>query len=150
MMGAVAKGMYEKEGYILAVIPAFFKEAKAEISFKKCSEYIYTDTVRERKREMEDRSDAFIIAPGGIGTFDEFFEILTLKQLGRHNKAIALYNVNGFYDELEKMMNKYIDEEFITKDCKQLYKVFTDIDEMLVYVENYDQKNIDISKVKIR
>ena len=150
MMGAVAKGVYEKNGYILGVIPEFFKEAGTEISFLNCTEYFYTDTVRERKEVMEERSDAFIIAPGGIGTFDEFFEILTLKQLGRHNKAIALFNVNGFYDELERMMTKYIDEKFITDDCKQLYKVFTDINEMLSYVENYDQKDIDLSKVKIR
>ena len=150
MMGSVAKGAYEKGGYILGIVPSFFREAGTEISFSNCSKYIYTDTVRERKKEMEDNSDAFIIAPGGIGTFDEFFEILTLKQLGRHNKAIALFNVNGFYDELEKMMTKYIEEKFITDDCKQLYKVFTDIDEMLSYVENYDQKDIDLSKVKIR
>ena len=150
MMGAVAQGVYEKNGYILGVIPDFFKEAGAEISFSNCTKYIYTDTVRERKEKMENNSEAFVIAPGGIGTFDEFFEILTLKQLGRHNKAIALFNVNGFYDELEKMMTKYIEEKFITDDCKQLYKVFTDIDEMLSYIENYDQKDIDLSRVKIR
>ena len=150
MMGAVAKGVYEKNGYILGVVPSFFKEAGTEISFLNCTKCIYTDTVRERKREMEDNSDAFIIAPVGIGTFDEFFEILTLKQLGRHNKAITLFNVNGFYDELEKMMTKYIEEKFITDDCKQLYKVFTNCDEMLSYIENYNQKDIDLSRVKIR
>ena len=150
MMGAVAEGVYEKNGYILGVIPEFFKEAKAEISFKNCTDYIYTDTMRNRKREMEENCDGFIMSPGGIGTLDEFFEILTLKQLGRHNKPIVLYNVNGFYDELENMMNTSINEYFITQDCKDLYKVFTDIDEMLDYIENYDQKDIDLSKVKIR
>lgn len=150
MMGAVAEGVYEKNGYLLGVIPHFFKEAGSEISFDKCTEYIYTDTMRERKRELEENCDGFIVSPGGIGTLDEFFEILTLKQLGRHNKPIALYNINGFYDELEDMMNKSIEEEFITQDCKDLYKVFSDIDEMLDYIENYDQEDIDLSKVKIR
>lgn len=150
MMGATAQGVYEKGGYLLGVVPSFFKESNPEISFKNCTEYIYTDTMRERKRLMEENSEAFIIVPGGIGTFDEFFEILTLKQLGRHNKAIALYNINGFYDELEKMMTKYIEEQFITSDCKELYSVFTDADEMLDYIENYDPKDIDLSKVKIR
>lgn len=150
MMGAVAEGVYEKGGYILGVVPNFFKEAKTEISFKNCTKYIYTDTVRERKREMEENCDAFIIAPGGIGTFDEFFEILTLKQLGRHNKAIVLLNINNFYDELEKMMTKYIEEKFITSDCKDLYKVFTNIDDMLLYLESYDPEDIDLDKVKIR
>lgn len=150
MMGAVAEGVYEKGGKILGVVPSFFKEANSEVSFTKCTEYIYTDTVRERKRQMEEHCDAFIIAPGGIGTLDEFFEILTLKQLGRHNKAIVLYNINGFYDELDVMMTRYIEEQFITDDCKELYKVFSDADEMLDYILEYDPEDIDLSKVKIR
>lgn len=150
MMGAVARGVEENGGYILGVIPAFFKEAGSEISFTKCTEYVYTDTVRDRKRQMEEHCDAFIITPGGIGTLDEFFEILTLKQLGRHNKAIVLYNINGFYDELDKMMTRYIEEQFIPEDCKDLYKVFTDVDEMLKYIEEYNPEDIDLSKVKIR
>lgn len=150
MMGAVAKGIDENNGYLLGVVPSFFKEANSEVSYKHCSEYIYTETMRERKREMEENGDAFIITPGGIGTLDEFFEILTLKQLGRHNKAIAMYNVNGFFDELDNMMTKSIDEEFITRDCKELYQVFTNVDELLDYVVNYDPKEIDLSRVKIR
>ena len=150
MMGSVAEGVYEKDGYILGVVPQFFREASTEISFKNCSDYIYTDTMRERKRQMEENCDAFIISPGGIGTLDEFFEILTLKQLGRHNKAIALFNINGFYDDLDAMMTRSINERFITDDCKELYKVFTDVDEMLKYIEKYDSSEIDLSKVKIR
>ena len=150
MMGAVAKGVYANNGYILGVVPEFFKEASSEVSFTKCTEYIYTDTMRERKRNMEEKCDAFIMSPGGIGTLDEFFEILTLKQLGRHNKAIAIFNVNGFFDELENLMTTSINEKFITQDCKDLYKVFNDADEMLDYLENYDPTDIDLSKVKIR
>ena len=150
MMGAVAEGVYEKGGYILGVVPEFFHKANAEISFKKCTDYIYTDTMRERKRQMEENCDAFIILPGGIGTLDEFFEILTLKQLGRHNKAIVLYNINGFFDELDDMMTKSIKENFITDDCKELYTVCTDIDEILKFIEEYDSSEIDLSKVKIR
>lgn len=150
MMGAVAKGVFEKSGYILGIIPQFFKEGGEEISFKNCTEYIYTDTMRERKRELQEKSNAFIVTPGGIGTLDEFFEILTLKQLGRHNKPIAIYNINGFYDELNAMMDKSIEENFITQDCKDLYCIFNDLDKMLEYIENYDEKDIDITKVKIR
>ena len=150
MMGAVAEGTFEEGGYILGIIPEFFKEAGSEISFKNCTDYIYTDSMRERKKNLEEKANAFIITPGGIGTLDEFFEILTLKQLGRHNKAIAIYNINGFYDELDVMMDKSIEQEFITHDCKDLYKVFDNIDEMLDYIENYDEKDVDISKVKIR
>ena len=131
MMGAVAEGVFEKSGYILGVVPEFFREANAEISFKKCSDYIYTDTMRERKKQMEENCDAFIISPGGIGTFDEFFEILTLKQLGRHNKAIAIYNINGFFDLFAQALYEMVKEKFITDDCAELCKVFTNADEMV-------------------
>ena len=150
MMGSVAEGVYEKNGYILGVVPEFFKEAGSEISFKKCTEYIYTDTMRERKLQIEEHSDAFIISPGGIGTFDEFFEILTLKQLGRHNKPIVIYDINGFYDEIAKALYKCVKEKFITDDCVELCKVLNDADEILDYICNYDPKDIDLSKVKIR
>ena len=150
MMGAVAEGVYEKGGYILGVVPSFFHESNPEVSFKECSEFIYTDTMRDRKRVMEDNGEAFIISPGGIGTFDEFFEILTLKQLGRHNKAIAIYDIDGFYEEIAKALHKMVEQKFITDDCAELCKVCTDIDPMLDYIHNYDPKDIDISKVKIR
>ena len=150
MMGSVAKGVYEKGGYILGVVPQFFHDTNSEISFKNCTDYIYTNTMRERKKEMEENWDAFIITPGGIGTLDEFFEILTLKQLGRHNKAIAIYNINGFYNEFANSLFRMVKEKFITNDCAELCKVFTDVDEMLKYVEGYDSSEIDLSKVKIR
>ena len=73
----------------------------------------------ERKELLEDKSNAFIISPGGIGTFDEFFQALTLKQLGRHNKPMVLFNINGFFDDLEKVMDKAIEHEFMTHDCKE-------------------------------
>ena len=150
MMGAVAQGVTEGNGYILGIIPKFFGEAGAEISYTKCTEYIYTETMGERKELLEDKSEAFIISPGGIGTFDEFFQALTLKQLGRHNKPMVIFNINGFYDELAYALYKMVKENFITNDCAELCKVCTDIDEMLDYIENYDQEDIDISKVKIR
>ena len=150
MMGAVAEGANEKGGYILGIVPKFFEEAGSEISYKKCTENIYTETMRERKRYLEEKSDAFIITPGGIGTFDEFFEILTLKQLGRHNKAIAIYNINGFFNEMAETLFKMVKENFITDDCVELCRTFMDADKMIKYIEEYNPKKIDLNKVKIR
>ena len=150
MMGALAKGAYEENGYILGIVPSFFKEANSEVSFKQCTEYIYTTTMRERKSEMEKRGEAFIITPGGIGTLDEFFEIITLKQLGRHNKAIVIYNINGFFNGFDVMMRKAVEEKFITEDCNELIKVLYNVDEVLDYIESYDPTDIDLSRVKIR
>lgn len=150
MMGAPARGVYEKGGYILGIAPKFFEENNPEISFDNCTEFITTETMRERKRLLDESSDAFIVAPGGIGTFDEFFEILTLKQLGRHNKAIVILNIDGYYDNMLKMMQVSIDKKFITTDCVELYKVVNTVDEALDYIESYDPTDIDLSKVKIR
>lgn len=150
MMGAVARGVAEKGGKILGISPSFFEENNAEVHFLECSEFINTETMRERKRLLDERSDAFIVSPGGIGTFDEFFEILTLKQLGRHNKAIVIFNIDGYYNELLSMMQVSVDKKFITDDCRDLYKVTSTVEETLDYIENYDPKDVDLSKVKIR
>ena len=150
MMGAVARGVANKEGHILGISPKFFEENNAEISFLNCTEFINTDTMRERKKLLDESSDAFIVSPGGIGTFDEFFEILTLKQLGRHNKAIVIFNVDGYFNDMLKMMSHAIDKKFITTDCVDLYKVTNTVEETLDYIEAYDPTDIDLSKVKIR
>lgn len=150
MMGAVARGVCEKDGEVLGISPSFFVENNAEVSFKNCTNFIHTETMRERKKLLEEKSDAFIISPGGIGTFDEFFEILTLKQLGRHNKAIVIYNINNYFDYMLKMMKVCIEQKFITEDCVELYKVTNTAEETLDYIENYDPTDIDLSKVKIR
>ena len=150
MMGAPARGVHEKGGHILGIAPKFFEENNPEISFENCTEFIQTETMRERKRLLDEMSDAFIVAPGGIGTFDEFFEILTLKQLGRHNKAIVIFNIDGYYDHMLKMMEVSIEQKFITRDTVDLYTVASTIEEALNYIEAYDPTDIDLSKVKIR
>lgn len=150
MMGAVARGVAHNGGNILGISPKFFEENNAEISFPECTEFIHTDTMRERKRLLDEKSDAFIITPGGIGTFDEFFEILTLKQLGRHNKAIVIFNIDGYFDNMLKMMQISIQKRFITEDCIELYKVVNSAEDALEYIEKYDPKDIDINRVKIR
>ena len=150
MMGSVARGIAQNGGSILGISPKFFEENNAEISFPECTEFIHTDTMRERKRLLDEKSDAFIITPGGIGTFDEFFEILTLKQLGRHNKAICIFNINGYFDKMLEMMQVCVDQKFITEDCRCLYKVYKDVESMLDYIEKYDPEDIDLSRVKIR
>ena len=88
VMGASARGAHDNGGYILGVAPHFMKDFN--ILYDKCTKFKYTETMSERKTYMEDHADAFIIAPGGIGTFEELFEVYTLKQLGRHSKAMRL------------------------------------------------------------
>ena len=116
--------------------------------FQDCTELIRTDTMRERKRIMEERADAFVIVPGGIGTFEEFFEVFTLKQLERHNKAIAILNVNGYYNAMIDMLEVAVKEKFLRAGCKLLYKVFDDVDETLDYIESYKAPKINVFEMK--
>lgn len=134
LMGAVARGIRRKGGSAVGVIPTFFNEI--DVAFTDC-ELIHTETMRERKFIMEDMSDAFVIMPGGIGTFEEFFEILTLKQLRRHTKPIVIYNVNGYYDALLNMMDAAIAHNFMADKCRDLYFVTDSADRVFEYIDEY-------------
>ncbi|MBQ9130226.1 MAG: TIGR00730 family Rossman fold protein [Clostridia bacterium] len=135
LMGAAARGVHKGGGYVLGVIPKFFEEEGVEAIYDKCDKLIFTETMRQRKQTMEDNADAFIVAPGGIGTFEEHFEILTSKQLCRHNKPIVLYNVKGYYNELEEVMRQAMKKNFIRENCADLYKLTADLDELFSYIE---------------
>lgn len=135
LMGAVARGVRSENGYILGVIPEFFREETVEAIYHVCDELVEPETMRERKQIMEDNADAFIVTPGGIGTFEEFFEILTLKQLCRHNKPIALYNIKGYYSDLESVIKKAIEKNFIKESCLDLYTITEDLEELFAYLE---------------
>ena len=134
LMGAAARGIASEKGYMLGIAPRFFDQPG--ILCDDCSEFIFTDTMRERKQLMEDNSDAFIVVPGGLGTFEEFFEILTLKQLGRHNKPIAIFNVNNYYDDIANTIKKASDEGFLKEEFLDIFIVSSDAEEILNYVEN--------------
>lgn len=137
LMGAAARGFKRGGGFIHGVIPEFFREESVELIFCGCDKITYTKTMSERKLTMEDEAEAFIIAPGGVGTFEEFFEVLTLKQLGRHKKALALYNIDGYYDDLEKFMQTVAERKFMNFDCSKMYSYFNSAEEIIDYIENY-------------
>ena len=137
LMGAVARGVYEENGTIIGVTPSFFNVDG--ILFENVSELITTETMRERKQIMEDKADAFIVTPGGIGTLEEFFEIL-----GRHGKAIVIFNQNGFYDHLLSMLKETSDKGFMTPATNEIYTVMDNSDEILDYLESY---KTDIGRV---
>jgi len=146
VMGSVARGVYEQGGELIGVSPRFFNVDG--ILFGNCTELIYTDTMRERKKILEDSSDAFIIAPGGVGTLDEFYEILTLKQLQQHNKPIAIFNFDGYYDGILEWMKVAVKKEFISDITIDLYKVSDSVDEILDYIENYKPKAEDVNRLR--
>lgn len=135
LMGAAANGFKAGGAHIIGVIPDFFRNEEIEAICDFCDELIEPPTMRERKQIMEDHADAFIIVPGGIGTYEEFFEILTSKQLCRHNKPIAIYNIFNFYKELQEAMVSAIDMKFIRESCLDLYCITDNLDEIIEYLE---------------
>ena len=121
LMGAAARGFKEKNGYVIGVVPRFLQVDG--ILYPHCDEIIFTETMRQRKQAMEEKADAFIVTPGGIGTFEEFFEIYTLKQLGRHRKPIIVYNINGYYDAMLAMLSTAVEQSFMRETSMQLITV---------------------------
>lgn len=148
LMGAVARGVRAEGGHILGVIPKFFSEESVEILFQSCDTVLHPDTMRQRKQIMEENADGFIVVPGGIGTFEEFFEILTLKQLCRHNKPIVLFNLKGYYDDLNHAILKAVDKNFIRKTCQTLYKVTDNLQELFQYLEAPEEASASVKDRK--
>lgn len=139
LMGAVARGVHSCGGVkITGIVPGFFTEDGTHIDgllFDNIDEYIETATMRERKGKLDEMSDAFIITPGGIGTYDELFEMLTLKNLGRHKKPMAVLNTDGYYDSLLTVIDKGIEAGFIKPKVRDLLFVSDNVEKILDYIE---------------
>lgn len=135
VMGAAARGVSAENGVLIGVTPHFFVDE--DVIYENCTELVRTETMRERKAIMEDRADAFVICAGGMGTFEEFFEVLTLKQLRRHSKPIIVYNVNGYYNPMLAMMENAVREMFMSEGCNRLYSVAENEAEVFEQLENY-------------
>lgn len=142
VMGASARGFKDGGGEVHGVIPYFFEENGFEKVFYGADRITRTETMAERKTAMEDACDAFIIAPGGIGTLEEFFEVLTLKQLGRHKKAIIVFNSGGYYDKIKEFFEVMIKEGFVNEECYKLFAVLDKKEEVIEYLSSYNSDDI--------
>ncbi len=132
LMGACARGVSKAEGVVIGIIPKFM--GRFEKINKKCTKIISTESMAARKQMMEAMADGFIIAPGGIGTFDEFFQILTLKELKRRTKPIVLYNIAGYYDDFLKVMESGVEKGFIRPGVMEMFYVCDDPREAVDYI----------------
>lgn len=133
LMGAAARGMSAVDGYIIGVTPHFMH--KFEPVYE-CTKIIETKTMAERKSVMEQKADAFIVVPGGVGTFDEFFQILTLKELGQlSNKPIVLFNIDGYFDELRNLMITAEQKGFLRDGVLDMFSFCESPDETMKEIE---------------
>ena len=115
LMGAIAESMYNEEGEVIGVLPEIFNIPQVVRKDIYTKLYVKKD-MHERKALMYELADAFIIMPGGIGTLDEFFEIFTWKQIGKHKKNIAIFNIDGFYNELLTFLNSVKEKGFVSEE----------------------------------
>ncbi len=146
LMGAAARGATKGNGEIIGISPKFFDVDG--VLYDKCTDFIYTETMRERKQLLEDMSDGFIVAPGGPGTFDELFETLALRQLGLHNKPIAVFNVNGYFNPLGELLKNAYNGNFMTKEILDLAPLISDETSLLKYLEDHKEGTGDFSVLK--
>jgi uncharacterized protein (TIGR00730 family) len=135
LMGALARSVKKKGGSVTGVNLELF--VKKGLCYRDADEIIICKTMRERKQIMEDRSDAFIVLPGGFGTLEEFSEVLTLKQLHLHNKPIVVVNINGFYSSLLAWMENSFRENFVKDKYRGLYHATEDPDRVFSYIKDY-------------
>ncbi|MCR5792671.1 MAG: TIGR00730 family Rossman fold protein [Lachnospiraceae bacterium] len=129
MMGAVARGFTEgrsdisqqTDQMLIGVAPDVFDVDGA--LYDQCDEFLRPDTMRERKRIMEDKADVFLITPGGIGTLDEFFEILVLTEIGHQKKPIILYNMQDYYKDVIGLIDNMIENGFLAPEKRNLFGI---------------------------
>lgn len=124
LMGMVADATLAAGGRVVGIIPKALVEK--EWAHHGCSELHVVDTMHERKRLMAERADAFLALPGGIGTFEEFFEVWTWRQLGYHDKPVGLLNLNGYYDGLMTFIGKAVQAQFMGTWQEELIRVDAD------------------------
>ena len=135
MMGAAARGFQKGGGYIIGIVPSFFRDGRFEELFVDNNETVYTEDIPERLRLMEQRSDAFLVLPGGAGTYEEFFKVLVSKSLDRHKKPLAIYNIDGYFDPLLQLLQSSVKKHFISEGSMLNFRVFSE--ESLPQLESY-------------
>ncbi len=144
-MGAVARGVKENDGFVMGISPDFISEFEDIFD---CDNKVMVDTMAERKTLMEKHADVFFIAPGGIGTMDEFFQVLTLKYLKRIDVPIVVLNLNGFYDTLIALIEDLVKQGAVMEGIHKLYDVITEVSEdtIVPIFKMLSDKSSDIAK----
>lgn len=135
LMGEVARAALASGARVTGIIPE--RLADREVALEGVTELIRTDTLRERKALMDARSDAFVVLPGGIGTLEELVEILTLKQLGFHDRAVVVVDADGYWDPLLEQVRRMVDQRLAAPSLLALWQVVPDVPSALDALADY-------------
>ncbi len=140
LMGKVAKGSLDSGGEVYGVIPGFLRSK--EVAHQHLTKMFVVETMHERKTKMHKLSDGIITLPGGFGTMEEFFEILTWGQLGLHSKPMGLLNIDGFYDPLVDQFDVMVKNELLKPVNREMVLINDDIDGLLTQMDNYQPPSV--------
>ncbi len=138
VMGAVANAVLYNNGWVTGVFPENLRQLEQE--HHALSKIIIVDSMHTRKEIMYRKSDMFVIFPGGFGTMDEMFEIITWRQLRLHHKPIIIFNQNGYWDHLVKLMENIIETGFARQETYSFYKVVHTLDELMEYINTHAEE----------
>jgi len=141
LMGAVAEGVLSRDGKAIGVLPNFLRQK--EIAHPGLSELILVNTMHERKVKMHELSDGVIALPGGFGTMEELFEMLTWGQLGIHKKPIGILNIKGFYDQLNFFLENMVKQGFLSNENKQMLIVDKEANKLLDKFHSYEHPDVE-------
>ena len=136
LMGALADGALEAGGEVTGIIPEYFNTP--QLAHARLTHFEVVPTIHQRKARMAELADAFIALPGGYGTFEEFFEILTWAQIGLHQKPIGLLNLRGYFDPMLKMIEHARKEGFIYNEHHSLFVHAEQPGELLAKLEKFE------------
>lgn len=140
LMGAVADGALSKGGEVIGVLPKFLRNI--ELQHNGLTDLVLVDSMHERKTKMNDLSDGVIALPGGFGTMEEFFEMLTWGQLGLHQKPVALFNAFGFYDGLLEVIQNMVDKGFLKKINQEMVLVGNNASALVDHMISYQPPQV--------
>lgn len=135
LMGAVAAGALDAGGEVIGVIPEFLMEK--EVAHHGLTELIVTRNMHERKLILNEKADGFIAMPGGFGTLEELFEIITWLQLGLHNKPVGVLNTKGYYDHLFALLDHMVLKELLRADNRERLLNHNDINELIMTMQEW-------------
>jgi len=138
LMGHLADGACSAGGKVVGIMPS--RMMKPEVVNERCDEMVEARDMRHRKEMLEHRCDAMIALPGGLGTLEEFFEVVVGRQLGFHHKPIVLLNIAGYYDPLLAMIEHGVELRFIKPECRNLFFVADSVRRAIGYLSDFDAK----------
>ncbi len=141
LMGRLADAVKDNGGQVIGVVPRKLDELGR--SYERCDELVISKDLRDRKAIMDERSDAFVALPGGLGTLEEIIEVLNLKYLRYHQKPVVFINHEGFYEPLFNAFSHFYDQRFTKRAVQKLYAALPDIPSLFPYLDAYEPVQVE-------